>query len=115
MHVRTAAAPTVTSEPSNQSEPLKLLAAPTVQWRSAMIELKPSLSAPGTLTWRLTYKSPEGRDQGIRDRDDEGLGRLYAFVTVKPSAAALKALKRARKKGHGLSVNARLTFRAVLG
>ena len=94
--------------------PFLLLARPSFNHKSAVIRLKTSFAGPGTLSWRLTFKSKSGA------ADAYGKGTMTVTdapptITVKPTGAALNALKRAGKQGHGLSVNALLRFEPSSG
>ena len=92
-------------------DPLKLLGRPAVKRRSGTVELKPSVSGPGILTWRLTYKTKTGAIKFFGKGTLKLTGTSKSTITVKPTATALTALKHASRKGHALSLNALFRFR----
>jgi hypothetical protein len=110
--------PTAISSPRTPTS-FKLIGHPRVDHRSAAIKLKASCNTPGTLSWRVTFKGTRGvvaAGVGVFGTGAMKVSRASTrTLTVKPTKAALRALERAHKHGHGLSVNALLTFRPTSG
>ena len=89
---------------------LELRAVPSVDQKRAAVKLKASLAGSGTLSWTLTFKGTTGQTNVFGKGTRKVPGASTPTLTIKPTAAALRALKRAREHGHALSVKAVLTF-----
>jgi hypothetical protein len=127
--------PALTPAPDSE---FSLLGAPAVNRRTGAVTFTSSVADPGIFSWLLTFRNGAfGAFQASRTRCGAGQVRLdgkcrpthivfgkgervvtaagLASFTVKPSAAAERALQSALEKGRGLSVTATLTFQSSLG
>ena len=94
---------------------LELSRHPSVDHKNAAVMLKAALGGSGTLRWTLTYKDPSGSEQPFGRGTETVRSATVRAITVKPNAATLRMVKRARKHGHGLSVKAVLIFTPTSG
>jgi hypothetical protein len=127
--------PALTPTPDSD---FSLLGHPTVDRRTGAISFTSSVAGPGVFSWLLTFRNGAfGAFQASRTTCGAGQARLdgkcrpthivfakgetavtaagLASFTVKPSAAAERALRSALEKGRGLSLTATLTFQSSLG